>query len=104
QAELKAFGACAIHVTTAIAAITAQNTIGVSAVHAVPPEMIVAQVRAVSGDIGIDAIKIGMLGTVETIEAVALALDELPPQTPVVLDPVMVAESGAELLEPAARS
>jgi hydroxymethylpyrimidine/phosphomethylpyrimidine kinase len=66
--------------------------------------MIIAQVRAVVRDIGVDAVKIGMLGTVATIEAVAQALDELPPATPVVLDPVMVAESGAELLEYSARS
>jgi hydroxymethylpyrimidine/phosphomethylpyrimidine kinase len=88
---------------TAITAITAQNTVGVTAVHAIPPEIILAQVRAVAQDIGVDAVKIGMLGTADTIEAVAQALDELPPATPVVLDPVMVSESGAQLLEPAAR-
>ena len=99
QADLKAFAACGVHGMTAITAITAQNTLGVTAVHAVPPEVIVAQVRAVAQDIGVDAVKIGMLGTVETIDAVARALDELPEQTPVVLDPVMVAESGARLLE-----
>jgi hydroxymethylpyrimidine/phosphomethylpyrimidine kinase len=58
----------------------------------------------VAEDIGVDAVKIGMLANVATIEAVARALDDLPPETPVVLDPVMVAESGAELLEPSARS
>ena len=89
---------------TAITAITAQNTVGVTGVHNVPPEMILAQVRAVSADIGIDAVKIGMLGNVATIEIVAKALDELPEGTPVVLDPVMVAESGAALLEPDARA
>jgi hydroxymethylpyrimidine/phosphomethylpyrimidine kinase len=88
---------------TAITAITAQNTVGVTAIHSVPPETILAQVRAVAGDIGVDAVKIGMLGTVATIHAVSTALDELPPETPVVLDPVMVAESGAELLEADAR-
>ncbi len=103
QADLKAFAACAVHGMTAITAITAQNTIGVTAVHTIPPAIIVAQVRAVATDIGVDAVKIGMLGTVETIEAVVTALDELSPDTPVVIDPVMVAESGAELLEPAAR-
>ena len=66
--------------------------------------MIIAQVRAVASDIGVDAVKIGMLGTAQTIEAVARALAELPADTPVVLDPVMVAESGAQLLEPAARA
>jgi hydroxymethylpyrimidine/phosphomethylpyrimidine kinase len=104
QADLKAFAACGVHGMTAITAITAQNTVGVTAVHSIPPETIIAQVRAVRDDIGIDAVKIGMLGTVETIDAVATALDELPAGTPVVLDPVMVAESGAELLEPDARS
>jgi len=104
QADLKAFAACGVHGMTAITAITAQNTVGVSAVHSIPPEMIVAQVRALRNDIGIDAVKIGMLGTVETVHAVARSLDEIPRGTPVVLDPVMVAESGAELLDPAARA
>jgi hydroxymethylpyrimidine/phosphomethylpyrimidine kinase len=103
QADLKAFAACGVHGMTAITAITAQNTVGVTAVHAIPPDIIIAQVRAVASDIGVDAVKIGMLGTVETIEAVVAALDELPAETPVVIDPVMVAESGAELLESAAR-
>ena len=104
QADLKAFAACGVHGMTAITAITAQNTVGVTAVHAIPPEVIVAQVRAVAQDIGVDAVKIGMLGDRVTIEAVARALDELPPDTPVVLDPVMVSESGAQLLDPAARA
>ena len=105
QADLKAFAACGVHGMTAITAITAQNTVGVTALHTIPPDIIIAQVRAVASDIGVDAVKIGMLGTVETIEAVVAALDELPAETPVVIDPVMVAESGAELLErPARRS
>ena len=103
QADLKAFAACGVHGMTAITAITAQNTVGVSAVQAISPEVIVAQVRAVAEDIGVDAVKIGMLGTVATIRAVAESLDLLVPGTPVVLDPVMVSESGAELLEPSAR-
>jgi hydroxymethylpyrimidine/phosphomethylpyrimidine kinase len=131
QADLKAFAACGVHGMTAITAITAQNTVGVTGVQTVEPEMILAQVRAVAQDIGVDAVKIGMLGTVATIEAVAQALDELDqlgePQeseprggglgdsqgnepahprggrVPVVLDPVMVAESGAELLAVEAR-
>ena len=103
QADLKAFAVCGVHGMTAITALTAQNTVGVTAVHGVPPEMILAQVRAVLSDIGVDAVKIGMLGTVVAIRAVAQALDELGPEIPVVLDPVMVAESGAVLLEPAAR-
>jgi hydroxymethylpyrimidine/phosphomethylpyrimidine kinase len=104
QADLKAFAACGVHGMTAITAITAQSTVGVDAVGAVDPELIVAQVRAVQRDIGVDAVKIGMLGTVETIAAVERALDELEPDTPIVLDPVMVAESGAELLVPEARA
>jgi hydroxymethylpyrimidine/phosphomethylpyrimidine kinase len=73
----------------------------VDAVYPLPPEAIVAQVRSVAEDIGVDAVKVGMLGTVETIEAVAEALD-LVGDAPVVVDPVMVAESGATLLDPSA--
>jgi hydroxymethylpyrimidine/phosphomethylpyrimidine kinase len=104
QADLKAFAACGVHGMSAITAITAQNTCGVTAVHVIPPDVIVAQIRAVADDIGLDAVKIGMLANVPTIEAVARSLDELTPGTPIVLDPVMVAESGAELLEPSARA
>ena len=104
QADLKAFAACGVHGMTAITAITAQNTVGVSAVHPIPPDVIIAQVSAVATDIGVDAVKIGMLGDRRTIEAVARALAELPDATPVVLDPVMVAESGAQLLDPSARA
>jgi hydroxymethylpyrimidine/phosphomethylpyrimidine kinase len=102
QADLKAFAACGVHGTSAITAITAQNTVGVDAVHTIPPEILVAQVRAVADDIGIDAVKIGMLGTAETIDAVVEALS-LVGDAPVVIDPVMVAESGASLLDPGAR-
>jgi hydroxymethylpyrimidine/phosphomethylpyrimidine kinase len=104
QADLKAFAACGVHGMTAVTAITAQNTVGVDAVHQIPPETILAQVRAVVGDIGVDAVKVGMLGAAATAAAVADALDELDPATPVVVDPVMVAESGAILLEPEARA
>jgi hydroxymethylpyrimidine/phosphomethylpyrimidine kinase len=103
QADLKALAVCGVHGMTAITAVTAQNTVAVTAVHAVPPAMIVAQVAAVVDDIGVDAVKIGMLGTVATIDAVRAALELIPAHTPVVLDPVMVAESGAELLESSAR-
>jgi hydroxymethylpyrimidine/phosphomethylpyrimidine kinase len=98
QADLKAFARCGVHGMTAITAITAQNTVAVTAVHPVPGDVIVAQVRAVVEDIGVDAVKIGMLGTRGTIEAVGEALD-LVGDAPVVLDPVMVAESGAGLLD-----
>jgi hydroxymethylpyrimidine/phosphomethylpyrimidine kinase len=100
QADLKAFARCGVHGCSAITAITAQNTLGVSAIHPIPPEIVLAQVRAVVSDIGVDAVKVGMLGDAATILAVASALDELPPGTPVVVDPVMVAESGAQLLDP----
>jgi hydroxymethylpyrimidine/phosphomethylpyrimidine kinase len=98
QADLKAFARCGAHGMTAITAITAQNTRAVTAVYPLPPDAIVEQVRAVAGDIGVDAVKIGMLGNAETIEAVDRALD-LVGDAPVVLDPVMVAESGARLLD-----
>lgn len=98
QADLKAFARCGVHGMTAVTAITAQSTVGVTAVHPVPPKMIVEQVRVVAADIGIDAVKIGMLGTVAAIEAVARAL-ELTGEAPVVVDPVMVAESGARLID-----
>jgi hydroxymethylpyrimidine/phosphomethylpyrimidine kinase len=98
QADLKAFARCGVHGMTAITAITAQNTVAVTAVFPIPGEVIVEQVRAVVDDIGVDAVKIGMLGTRETIEAVGEAL-ELVGDAPVVLDPVMIAESGARLLD-----
>jgi hydroxymethylpyrimidine/phosphomethylpyrimidine kinase len=102
QADLKAFARCGVHGMTAITAITAQSTVGVDAVETVSPETIVAQVRAVAEDIGVDAVKVGMLGTVETVEAVVEAL-ALVGEAPVVVDPVMVAESGAVLLDEGAR-
>jgi len=104
QADLKAFARCGVHGMTAITALTAQNTAGVSAVHATPPDMIVEQVRQVAADLGVDAVKVGMLGTAETVAAVREGLGLLPPGTPVVIDPVMVAESGAVLLDDAARA
>lgn len=103
QADLKAFAAAGVHGATAITAITAQNTVAVSAVQAIEPEMIVAQVRAVADDLGVDAAKLGMLADVRTIEAVVEALGMLQAGTPIVVDPVLVAESGARLLERAAQ-
>lgn len=102
QADLKAFARVGVHGMTAITAITAQNTVGVEAVEAISPRIIVAQVRAVAEDIGVDAAKIGMLGTVETVEAVVEALGFVG-EAPVVIDPVMIAESGAVLLDEEAR-
>jgi hydroxymethylpyrimidine/phosphomethylpyrimidine kinase len=100
QADLKAFAHAGVHGTTALTALTAQNTTVVTAVHPVPPEFIVEQVRAVADDLRVDAVKIGMVGSARATEAVAQAIDQLLEGTPVVLDPVMVAESGARLLEP----
>jgi hydroxymethylpyrimidine/phosphomethylpyrimidine kinase len=100
QADLKAFARCGVHGMTAITALTAQNTVGVEAVETIPPKMIIAQVRAVARDIGVDAVKIGMLGNKATVEAVVEALETYVGNVvPVVLDPVMVSESGARLLD-----
>ena len=104
QADLKAFARSGVHGMTAITALTAQNTVGVDAITAVPPEMIEAQVRAVASDIGVDAVKIGMLGTAETVRAVRAALEALEGDPPIVIDPVMVSESGAVLLDDEARA
>jgi len=103
QADLKAFARCGVHGMTAITAITAQNTVGVEAIEAVSAEMIIAQVGAVAEDIGVAAVKIVMLGTAETVDAVVEAL-RFVGDAPVVIDPVMVAESGAVLLDEEARA
>ncbi len=102
QADLKAFARCRVHGTSAIVALTAQNTHEVISVETLPRQFILDQVRAVATDMGVDAVKIGMLFDEPTIEAVDEALDLLG-DAPVVLDPVMVAESGAVLLKPEAR-
>ncbi|HEX5955121.1 MAG TPA: bifunctional hydroxymethylpyrimidine kinase/phosphomethylpyrimidine kinase [Solirubrobacterales bacterium] len=103
QADLKAFARCRVHGMTAITALTAQNTVGVQSVAPVAPEMIVAQVEAVAADIGVDAVKVGMLADEATIDAVVEALG-LVGDAPVVVDPVMVAQSGATLLDPNAKA
>ena len=103
QADLKAFARCRVHGMTAITALTAQNTVGVEMVAPVSPKMIIAQVAAVASDIGVDAVKVGMLADEPTIEAVVEAL-ELVTGAPVVVDPVMVSESGATLLDPGAKA
>ena len=97
QADLKTFSALGCYGMTAITAITAQNTLGVSAIHGVPPEALRAQIRAVLDDIGADAIKIGMLHSPEVVGVVAQALDDYR-IAHVVLDPVMVATSGDRLM------
>ena len=96
QADLKAFARCGAHGMSAIVALTAQNTLGVTAIHEVPPEFARAQIDAVLDDIGADAAKTGMLFSAPLIEAVADAL--APRGLPLVVDPVMVASSGARLL------
>jgi hydroxymethylpyrimidine/phosphomethylpyrimidine kinase len=97
QADLKAFAAAGCHGMSAIVALTAQNTVGVTAVHEVPPAFVRAQLEAVFGDLGVDAAKTGMLFSAEVIEAVADFLAEHP--VPLVVDPVMISSSGARLLE-----
>jgi hydroxymethylpyrimidine/phosphomethylpyrimidine kinase len=103
QADLKAFARCGVHGMTAITAITAQNTAEVRAVEHVSSDMVLDQIATVGGDIRIDAIKIGMLGTPEVVEAVFVGLMLVYINAPVVLDPVMVAESGAALIDDATR-
>jgi hydroxymethylpyrimidine/phosphomethylpyrimidine kinase len=96
QADLKAFAAAGVHGMSAIVALTAQNTTGVTAVHELPPDFVAAQLDAVFSDIGVDAAKTGMLFSRRVIEAVAGFLESHP--VPLVVDPVMVASSGAKLL------
>ncbi len=96
QADLKAFAAAGAHGMSAIVALTAQNTVGVSAVHEVPPDVVVAQLAAVFSDLGVDAAKTGMLASRAVIEAVAGYLEQH--RVPLVVDPVLVASSGARLL------
>ena len=97
QADLKAFAAAGAHGTSAIVALTAQNTREVRTVHELPPWLVRAQLDAVADDIGIDAAKTGMLFSRAIIDVVAEWLEEHP--VPLVVDPVMVASSGAQLLE-----
>ncbi len=99
QADLKTFAALGCYGMTAITALTAQNTLGVSGIHGVPPEMLKAQLSAVLDDIGVDAVKIGMLHAPEIVRTVAWALKHYQVQR-VVLDPVMVATSGDRLIAP----
>jgi hydroxymethylpyrimidine/phosphomethylpyrimidine kinase len=98
QADLKTFAALGVYGASAITALTAQNTRGVDAVHVVPPDFVLAQMKAVGRDLKVGAIKIGMLATSAVIAAVAEGLGDFA-GVPVVLDPVMVAASGAVLLD-----
>lgn len=97
QADLKTFSALGCYGMTAIAAITVQNTLGVTGIHSIPVDILRGQIDAVVEDIGVDAVKIGMLATPEVVCAVADALRRHK-LTPVVLDPVMVATSGDRLI------
>jgi hydroxymethylpyrimidine/phosphomethylpyrimidine kinase len=102
QADIKTVTMLGGHAMTAVTAITAQNTVGVSAVHPIPAEMILAQIEAVIGDIGVDAVKIGMIGGAFAAEQVAARLERLKaeqPGIPIVFDPVMVATSGSALAD-----
>jgi hydroxymethylpyrimidine/phosphomethylpyrimidine kinase len=99
QADLKTFAAHGVFGTSAITAVTAQNTLGVVCWQALPADLVTAQIEAVIGDIGADAVKIGMLATAAIVEAVAAAIRALDlPQ--VVVDPVMIAKGGDRLLDP----
>lgn len=100
QADIKAVTMLGAYAATAITAITVQNTLGVHGVHPLPLDVIEAQARAVLDDIGADAVKTGMLGSVEVVETVARILDTT--DAPVVVDPVMIAKGGAPLLPDAA--
>ncbi len=97
QADIKTVTMLGGHAMTAITAITAQNTLGVNAVHMVPTQMVIDQIAAVVSDIGVDAVKIGMIGNAATAHAVANSLSEL--SCPIIFDPVMVATSGAVLAD-----
>jgi hydroxymethylpyrimidine/phosphomethylpyrimidine kinase len=99
QADIKTVTMLGGFATTAITAITAQNTLGVTDVLLVPPAMVIAQIDAVVSDIGVDALKIGMIGSAETAEAVAERLERLA--VPIVFDPVMASSSGSELADAA---
>lgn len=100
QADLKTCSAWGCYGMTAITALTAQNTQGVQGIHAVPPEFLAAQIDSVCTDLGVDAIKIGMLHMPEVVRVVVRAIERYQPRW-VVLDPVMVATSGDKLIEEA---
>ena len=99
QADLKTFSALGVYGASVITALTAQNTVGVTAIHDVPPDFVTAQIDAVFSDLAVNAVKIGMLARTGVIEAVAAGLDRWRPAN-IVLDPVMVATSGDKLLAP----
>ena len=99
QADIKTVTALAGYAATAITAITVQNTLGVTGIHAVPVATVTAQIRAVLADIGADVVKTGMLGTGELIDTVHALLKREAPDVPLVVDPVMIAKGGAALID-----
>lgn len=98
QADIKTVTMLGGHAMTAVTAITAQNTLGVDAVHMIPTQMVIDQIASVVSDIGVDAVKIGMIGSADTAHAVADSLSDL--SCPIIFDPVMVSTSGAVLADP----
>jgi hydroxymethylpyrimidine/phosphomethylpyrimidine kinase len=98
QADLKTFTAHGVFGTSAVTAITAQNTLGVTAWQAVPADLVTAQIEAIAGDIGVDGVKTGMLANAAIVEAVAAAIESLDLPR-VVVDPVMIAKNGARLID-----
>lgn len=102
QADIKTITALGGFATTAVTALTAQNTLGVFGVIDVPPDFVVQQMKLVIEDIGVDAVKTGMLSKAHVIEAVASALEDMVPDVPLVVDPVMVAKGGHRLLDESA--
>ncbi len=102
EADIKTISALGGYACTAITALTAQNTTGVFGIHILPPDFVKLTIQTVLSDIGADAVKIGMLANGEIVRAVSEALATLPPTFPIVLDPVMIATSGAALLVPEA--
>lgn len=99
QADIKTITALGGYAMSAVTAITVQNTLGVFGVHEVPPAIVADQVRVVMEDLGADAIKTGMLGSVEIVETVAQSLDSHAKGVPAIVDPVMIAKGGAPLLQ-----
>jgi hydroxymethylpyrimidine/phosphomethylpyrimidine kinase len=99
QADIKTITSLGGYAATAVTAVTVQNTLGVSAVHAVPPAIVAAQIEAVLSDIGADAVKTGMLVDAPTITAVTRALAAQRTGVPLIIDPVMIAKGGAPLLD-----
>ncbi|WP_397443263.1 MULTISPECIES: bifunctional hydroxymethylpyrimidine kinase/phosphomethylpyrimidine kinase [unclassified Phormidium] len=99
QADLRTFAFHLVHGTSALTCVTAQNTLGVTRVDPLPPEAVIAQIEAVTSDIAVQGVKTGMLLNQGIIQAVAEALGSLPHATPVVVDPVMVSRTGAQLID-----